>query len=94
MRSWIKRLERVAENEVAVLVCEECGEELRMREGIELDLVADSWAQEQKRRGRASLVYGETLEDVHLINNHPCGWAALRHKGSGEQLFAWGSHGT
>ena len=94
MRSWIKRLERAAENEVVVLVCEECGEGLRVREGIELDLVADGWAQEQKRRGRASLVYGETPEDVHLINNHPCGWAALRNKSTGERLFAWGSHGT
>jgi hypothetical protein len=83
----LRRLEREAEGETALLVCEECGEELRVRVGIELDLVARSWAEEYKRRGGE--VYGETPEDVHLVNNHPCGWTALRHKYSGEPLFPW-----
>jgi hypothetical protein len=71
LRDKIRRLERAAEGEVAVLVCQECGEELRVRDGVELDLVADSWAERQRERGLK--VYGETPEDVHLSNNHPCG---------------------
>jgi hypothetical protein len=92
LRDKMRRLERASGGEVAVLVCLDCGEELRVRDGIELDPVAHSWAEEQKRRGHK--VYGETQEDVHLINNHPCGWTALRHKYTGERLFPWGSYGS
>ena len=38
------RLEHSAEGEIATLVCQECGEELRVRDGIELALVAEVWA--------------------------------------------------
>jgi hypothetical protein len=93
LRDKISRLKRAAEGEVAVWVCEECGEELRVREGIELDLVAESWAEGQRSRGRE--VHSETPEDVRLINNHPCEWTALRNKRTGERLFSsWGRHGA
>jgi hypothetical protein len=84
----MRRLERATGEEIMTLVCQECGEELRVRQGIELDLVAESWAEEYKRRGGE--VYGETPEDVRLINNHPCNWTALRNKHTGERLFPWG----
>jgi len=32
-------------------------------------------------------VYGEPPEDVHCINDHPCGWQELRHKYTGEPPF-------
>jgi hypothetical protein len=88
----LRRLEHCAEGEIATLECQECGEELRVRDGIELDLVAHSWAEEMKKRGHE--VYGETPEDVHLINNHPCGWTALRHKYTDQRLFPWGRYGN
>jgi hypothetical protein len=88
IRERLRHLERAAEDETVLLRCLECGEELRVREGIELDLVAHEWVEEQERRGRK--VYGEAPEDVHLINNHPCNWTALRHKHTGERLFPWG----
>jgi hypothetical protein len=89
LRDRMRRLEKVADEEMMTLVCRECGEELRVRQGIELDLVADAWAQEQKKRGQKD--YGEPPEDVHLINYHPCNWTALREKYTGERLFRWGS---
>ena len=88
IRDRLRYLERAAADETVLLRCLECGEKLRVREGIEMDLVAHEWAEERKRRGHK--VCGETPEDVHLINYHPCGWTALRHKHTGERLFPWG----
>jgi uncharacterized protein YbaR (Trm112 family) len=88
LRERLRRLEHSAESEIATLVCQECGEEFRVRQGIELDLVAQAWAEGAKERGHK--VYGETPEDVHRINAHRCGWQALRHKYTGEPLFPWG----
>jgi hypothetical protein len=88
IRDRLRHLERAAEDETVLLRCLECGEELRVREGIELDLVAEAWAEERKRRGNR--VSWEAPEDVHRINNHPCSWTALRHKYTGERLFSWG----
>jgi uncharacterized protein YbaR (Trm112 family) len=87
LRRRITRLERTADGETKTLVCQECGEELRIRDGIELDLLAHEWAEEQRRRGRGHEIHGETHPDVFLINNHPCDWTALRYKYTGERLF-------
>jgi hypothetical protein len=90
LKDKLKRLRRTAGIETTVLVCLECGEELKVRDGIELDLIAHEWAEEQRRRGRGHEIYGETHPDVFLINNHPCPWTALRHKHTNERLFPWG----
>ena len=90
LKAKLKRLQRIASEETATFVCQECGEELTVRDGIELDLLAHDWAEEQRRRGRGPEVYGETHPDVYLVNDHPCGWTALRHMYTGEPLFPWG----
>ena len=79
----------LARSKSSVLVCEECGEELRVRGGIELDLVAESWAEEQRRRG--GKVYQEMPPEVLAIANHPHGELSFINKSTGERLFAsWG----
>lgn len=70
IRDRLRRLEHSAEGEIATLVCQECGEELRVRDGIELALVAEPWAERMRDLGHD--VYGEPPEDVHCINDHPC----------------------
>ena len=90
LKDKLKRLQRAAGVETTVLVCQDCGEELRVQDGIELDLLAHEWVEEQRRRGREPEVYGEMHPDVFLINNHPCPWTALRNKYTGERLFPWG----
>ena len=89
LKDKLKRLQRAVGFETTVLVCLECSEELRVRDGIELDLIAHEWAEEQRRRGRGHEIHGETHPDVFLINDHPCPWAALRNKYTGERLFQW-----
>jgi hypothetical protein len=43
LRDRLRRLEHSAEGEIATLVCQECGEEQRERQGIILDLTALDW---------------------------------------------------
>lgn len=45
LKDKLKRLQRIA-GEETTLVCQRCGEELRVRDGIELDLLAHEWAEE------------------------------------------------
>jgi hypothetical protein len=80
---------RAAEGEIATLVCQECGEQFVVREGIELDLVAHSWAEEYERRG--GKVYGETPPDALAVANHRHGELSFINKRTGERLFAWGN---
>ncbi len=87
IRDRLWRLAQEAEAEIPTLVCQECGEELRVRDGIELDLIAEAWAIGARQRGVE--VYGETPQDVQRMNDHPYGWAALRNKATGEGLFPW-----
>jgi hypothetical protein len=82
-------LEHSAEGEIATLVCQECGEELRVRDGIELALVAEAWAEGIRELGHE--VYGEPPEDVHCINDHPCGWQELRHSTQASRHSLWRS---
>lgn len=82
LRGRIKRLEREAGEDMVVLVCKECGEELRVRDGLELDLVAHSWAEEAKKRGVE--VYGETPSDVYRVLDHPHGELSLADISTGE----------
>jgi hypothetical protein len=84
----LRRLERAAEGEPTTLVCQECGEQFALRESIELDLVAHSWAEEYKRRG--GKVYQETPPDALAIANHSHSELSLMNKSTGKRLFAWG----
>jgi hypothetical protein len=86
LRDKMRRLERAAEGEITILVCQECGEEFVAREGVELDLVAHEWAEEHERRG--GTVYQETPPDALVIANHPHSELSLVDKRTGERLFA------
>jgi hypothetical protein len=96
LRDKMRRLERAAEEETALVVCEECGEEFRVRQGVELELVAHSWTEGQKSRGEKvyrEAVYQETPPDALAIANHRHGELAFINKRTGERLFAsWGGH--
>jgi hypothetical protein len=74
--------------ETATLVCQECGEEFKVRYGIELDLVAHAWAEGFKERGGE--VYQETPADALALVNHEHSELSLRNKSTGERLFPWG----
>jgi hypothetical protein len=90
LRDKMRRLQRATEGEFTTLVCRECGEEFVARDGVELDLVAHSWAEEHKRRG--GTVYQETPPDALAIAIHPHGELSFINKRTGERLFAsWGS---
>jgi hypothetical protein len=90
LRDKLKRPERVAEEETVVLACEECGEQFVVRAGIELDLVAHSWAKEYKNRG--GKVYQETPPDALAVANHRHSDLLLVDKRIGEPLFLWGAY--
>jgi hypothetical protein len=92
IRDRFRRLERSAEGEVTTLVCQECGEEFVVRAGVELDLVAHSWAEEYKSRG--GKVYQETPADALALVNHEHSELSLVDKRTGEGLFAWGARDT
>jgi hypothetical protein len=88
LRDKLRRLERAAEGEPTTLVCQECGEQFALRESIELDLVAHSWAEEYKRRG--GKVYQETPPDALAIANHSHSELSLMNKSTGKRLIARG----
>jgi hypothetical protein len=84
IRNRLRKLEEAAQEETVLLRCLECGEELRVQEGLEIDLVAHEWAEEQRRRGRGHEIYGETHPDVYLIASHPHSELSLVDTGTGE----------
>ena len=84
IRDRLPKLEGVAHEETVLLRCLECSEEIRVQEGLELDLVAHEWAEEQRRRGRGYEIHGETHPDVYLIVNHPHGELSLIDTSTGE----------
>jgi hypothetical protein len=89
LKDKMRRLQRAAEGEFTTLVCQECGEEFVVREGVELELVAHAWAEGYKERGGE--VYQETPPDVLAIANHRHGELSFINKRTGERLFAsWG----
>ena len=52
LKDKLKRLQRAGGVQTTVLVCQECGEELTVLDGIELDLIGHEWAEEQRSPGR------------------------------------------
>jgi hypothetical protein len=89
LRDKLRKLEAEAEREIVTLICQECSQELRVRHGAELDLVADAWAEGMRDRGHE--VQWETPEDVRLIRSHPHSELSLINKPTGEPLFPWGA---
>jgi len=65
-RTTIRRVEREAQAETMVLVCGECGEELRVAEDTDLHYIAWCWTQETGAKS-----YQRTPADVFVIVNHP-----------------------
>jgi uncharacterized protein YbaR (Trm112 family) len=88
LRYRLRRLESSAEGEIATLVCQECGEEFVVRDGIELDLVAHAWAEGYKEQGGE--VYQATPADALALVNHEHSELSLINKRTGERLFSWG----
>ena len=84
LKDKLKRLQRAVGVQTTVLVCQECGEELTVLDGIELDLIAHEWAEEQRRRGRGHEIHGETHPDVYRIVNHSHGELSLVDTSTGE----------
>jgi len=85
----LRRLEHSAEGEIAALVCQECGEELRACDGIELALVAEGWAEGMRELGHE--VYGEPPEDVHCMNDHPAAGRSSATSIQASRLSLWRS---
>ena len=89
LRDRLRKLEHSAEGEITTLVCQECGEEFRVRQGVELDLVAHAWAEGFKERGGE--VYQETPPDALVLVSHEHSELSLINKRTGERLFPWGA---
>jgi hypothetical protein len=83
LRGKLRRLERLSEGETVTLVCQECGEEVRVAEDTGPALVAWDWLQET---GAES--YQPTPKDVFVIvghrRSHEHGASALVKKATGE----------
>jgi hypothetical protein len=94
IRDRLRKLEEATEDETVLLRCLECGEQLRVADGLELDLVAFEWAEEQRRRGRGSEIHGETHPNVYFIVNHPHSELSLIDTSTGERWLQGliGSH--
>jgi hypothetical protein len=84
IRDRLRRLEAAAEGETVVARCEGCGEEMRIREGILLDLTCLEWQMHQE--GTDELP-ADTPQDVRWVWEHACDALLLRDKASGESVF-------
>ncbi len=82
--SRLRRLERRSEDETVPARCEKCGEEMRVREGIFLDLAVLDWQMHQE--GGEEVPAG-TPADVRWVWEHGCDPIGLRDKRTGESVF-------
>jgi hypothetical protein len=81
LRDRLRHLERAAEGEAPLVVCLECGEEVRIRSGIMLDLVALEW---KMHHDGAEEPPTETPRDVRWVWEHPHDALKLVDKATGE----------
>ena len=91
LRGRIEKVQREAKAETMVLVCQECGEEMRVEQDTDLHYLAHRWAEESGAKS-----YRRTPRDVFVIANHPHDAEGLIDKRTGEPWLArlenWGRH--
>jgi hypothetical protein len=80
LRDKMKHLERAEEAEMTVLVCGECGEEMRVAPSTDLEYIAYLWTLESGAKA-----YQPTPRDVFVVVNHPHGVEGLIDKRTGER---------
>lgn len=83
LRDKLRRLERRSEGETLPARCEACGEEMRVRDGILLDLPVLDWQMDEE--GIEELPAGTTA-DLRWVWDHGCDPLRLRDKRTGEHL--------
>ena len=83
LRDKLRRLERRSEAETVLARCEACGEEMRVREGILLDVAVLGWQMHQQGGG----VPPSTPADIRWAWGHGCDPLCLRDKSTGECVF-------
>jgi hypothetical protein len=79
LRDKMKHLERAEEAEMTVLVCGECGEEMRVAPSTDLEYIAYLWTLERSEKS-----YQPTPPDVFVIANHLHSELSLIDKGTAE----------
>lgn len=79
LRDKMKHLERAEEAEMTVLVCRECGEEMRVAPSTDLEYIAYLWTLETSEKS-----YQPTPPDVFGIANHLHSELSLIDKGTAE----------
>ena len=84
IRDRLRRPEKATEGETVVARCERCGEEMRIREGILLDVSCLEW---QTHRDGTNELPADTDPDIRWVWEHPCDALLLRVKASGESVF-------
>jgi hypothetical protein len=88
IKDRLRKLEETAEAETVVARCGGCGEEMRIREGILLDVTCLDW---QMHQDDTDELPADTDPDLRWVWDHPCDALLLRDKSSGESVFghAW-----
>lgn len=79
LRDKLRRLERRSEGETVTLLCQECGEEFRVAEDTDVELLAWEWIEHTGEKS-----YQPTPKDVFVIVEHEHGASALVKKATGE----------
>jgi len=83
LKARIRKAERDAQADTVVLLCPECGEEMRVAENTDVEYIAWCWTQETGAKS-----YRETPPDVFVIANHPHAVEGLIDKATGEPWLA------
>ncbi len=84
LRDKLRRLERRSEDGTLPARCEECGEEMRIRDGVLLDLAVLDW---RMHREESEELPAGTPADMRWVWDHGCDPIGLRDKRTGESVF-------
>jgi hypothetical protein len=80
IRDRLRKLEEATETEVMVAKCEGCGEEMRTRQGILLDVIYLEWQMHQEG---IDALPADTDPDIRWVWEHPCQRSARQHPEGG-----------